>query len=76
VNLGLVLTGGGARAAYQVGALQALAELFGKATGCSKGKGGSAGAINGSSLTTGGRPRAVKLADTWLVDPGCTGRTP
>jgi len=69
VNLGLVLTGGGARAAYQVGALQALAELFGSGplpfpVVC----GVSAGAINGSSLAAGADdfPRAVKkLSDTW-----------
>ena len=71
MNLGLVLTGGGARAAYQVGALKALAELFGNGplpfqvvTGV------SAGAINGSSLAAEADdfPRAVKhLADTWLA---------
>jgi NTE family protein len=70
VNLGLVLTGGGARAAYQVGALRALAELFGSGplpfqvvTGV------SAGAINGSSLAAEADdfPGAVKhLGDTWL----------
>jgi NTE family protein len=71
VNLGLVLTGGGARAAYQVGALQALAELFGNGplpfpVVC----GVSAGAINGSSLAAEADdfPRAVKrLSDTWLA---------
>ena len=70
MNLGLVLTGGGARAAYQVGALRALAELFGNGplpfpVVC----GVSAGAINGSSLAAEADdfPRAVKhLADTWL----------
>ena len=71
MNLGLVLTGGGARAAYQVGALRALAELFGNGplpfqvvTGV------SAGAINGSSLAAEADdfPGAVKrLADTWLA---------
>ena len=70
MNLGLVLTGGGARAAYQVGALKALAELFGSGplpfpivTGF------SAGAINGSSLAAEADdfPAAVKhLTDTWL----------
>ncbi|MGZ6080280.1 MAG: patatin-like phospholipase family protein, partial [Myxococcaceae bacterium] len=71
MNLGLVLTGGGARAAYQVGALQALAELFGNGplpfpVVC----GVSAGAINGSSLAAEADdfPGAVKhLADTWLA---------
>jgi len=70
VNLGLVLTGGGARAAYQVGALRALAELFGNGplpfpVVC----GVSAGAINGSSLAAEADdfPLAVKhLSDTWL----------
>jgi NTE family protein len=71
VNLGLVLTGGGARAAYQVGALRALAELFGNGplpfpVVC----GVSAGAINGSSLAAGADdfPAAVKhLTNTWLA---------
>jgi len=71
VNLGLVLTGGGARAAYQVGALQALAELFGSGPlpfqiVC----GVSAGAITGSSLAAEADdfPRAVQhLSDTWLA---------
>ena len=71
MNLGLVLTGGGARAAYQVGALRALAELFGNGplpfgVVC----GVSAGAINGSSLAAEADdfPGAVKhLADTWLA---------
>jgi NTE family protein len=70
VNLGLVLTGGGARAAYQVGALRALVELFGNGplpfpVVC----GVSAGAINGSSLAAEADdfPGAVKhLTDTWL----------
>jgi len=70
VNLGLVLTGGGARAAYQVGALKALAELFGNGplpfpVVC----GVSAGAINGSAIAAEAEdfPGAVKhLADTWL----------
>ena len=71
MNLGLVLTGGGARAAYQVGALRALAELFGSGplpfqvvTGV------SAGAINGSSLAAEADdfPEAVRhLGDTWLA---------
>ena len=71
MNLGLVLTGGGARAAYQVGALQALAELFGSGPlpfqiVC----GVSAGAITGSSLAAEADdfPRAVQhLSDTWLA---------
>ncbi|HVP61204.1 MAG TPA: patatin-like phospholipase family protein [Myxococcaceae bacterium] len=71
MNLGLVLTGGGARAAYQVGALRALAELFDSGplpfqVVC----GVSAGAINGSSLAAEADDfqGAVKhLADTWLA---------
>ncbi|HEY1904552.1 MAG TPA: patatin-like phospholipase family protein [Myxococcaceae bacterium] len=70
MNLGLVLTGGGARAAYQVGALRALAELFGNGPlPFQVVSGVSAGAINGSSLAAEADdfPRAVKhLADTWL----------
>jgi NTE family protein len=70
VNLGLVLTGGGARAAYQVGALKALAELFGNGPlPFQVVSGVSAGAINGSSLAAEADdfPRAVKhLGDTWL----------
>jgi NTE family protein len=70
VNLALVLTGGGARAAYQVGALTALAELFGAGplpfpVVC----GVSAGAINGSALAAQADnfSLAVRhLADTWL----------
>lgn len=53
MNLGLVLTGGGARAAYQVGVIQALAEMthphaspFNVITGV------SAGAINGGYLAS------------------------
>jgi NTE family protein len=71
VNLGLVLTGGGARAAYQVGALRALAELFGNGPLPFKVVCGvSAGAINGSSLAAEADdfPGAVNhLADTWLA---------
>jgi NTE family protein len=67
---GLILTGGGARAAYQVGALRALAEIVGNShnpfpviTGV------SAGAINGAALAAsaddfvGGVRR---LSETWL----------
>jgi len=70
VNLGLVLTGGGARAAYQVGALRALAELFGNGPLPFQVVAGvSAGAINGSSLAAEADdfPGAVKhLGDTWM----------
>ncbi|MGO8968614.1 MAG: patatin-like phospholipase family protein [Myxococcaceae bacterium] len=69
-TLGLILTGGGARAAYQVGALRAIADVVGDGrnpfpviTGV------SAGAINGAALAasaddfSGGVRR---LAATWL----------
>ncbi len=69
-TLGLILTGGGARAAYQVGALRAIAEVLGAGnnpfpviTGV------SAGAINGAALAAsaddfaGG---ARRLSETWL----------
>jgi NTE family protein len=69
-TLGLILTGGGARAAYQVGALQAVAELVGNAhnpfpvvTGV------SAGAINGAALAASADDFAggvKRLSDTWL----------
>lgn len=69
-TLGLILTGGGARAAYQVGALRAIVEVVGEGvnpfpviTGV------SAGAINGAALAasaddfSGGVRR---LTETWL----------
>jgi NTE family protein len=68
---GLVLTGGGARSAYQVGALRALAEIsgpgplpFGVLAGI------SAGAINGAAIAAGAEDfaRAVaRLAETWAA---------
>ena len=68
-HTGLVLTGGGARAAYQVGALQALAEI------APPGKipfdiiaGISAGAINGVALATGAedfQDAVRRLSATW-----------
>ncbi|MGQ5489021.1 patatin-like phospholipase family protein [Thauera sp. ZXT1-4] len=79
----LVLTGGGARAAYQVGVLHAIRELRGKRSGnpfpilC----GTSAGAINAVALAThaGDFNRAVRhitriwrglhVADVYRVDP-------
>ena len=67
MNLGLVLTGGGARAAYQVGVIQAIAELthlkespFNVLTGV------SAGAINVSYLMS--RADDFKLASHGLWD--------
>lgn len=51
MNLGLVLTGGGARAAYQVGVIQAIAELtHEKTTPFNVITGVSAGAINGGYM--------------------------
>lgn len=70
INLGLVLSGGGARAGYQVGALRALAELFGsKRSPFNVLAGLSAGAINSMTLAAGADnfPAAVEtLYDTWL----------
>jgi NTE family protein len=69
-SVGLVLTGGGARAAYQVGAVKALAEIappgpspFDVITGV------SAGAVNGVSMAAGAedfRGAASRLAAMWL----------
>jgi NTE family protein len=70
VNVGLVLSGGGARAAYQVGALRAVAEIlrvkkcpFRILTGL------SAGAINAMSLAVGAEDfyaAAERLATIWM----------
>lgn len=55
VKVGLILTGGGARAAYQVGVLQAIAEMLPR--GCANPFpiicGTSAGAINAAALAAG-----------------------
>lgn len=69
-TFGLILTGGGARAAYQVGALRAVAEVVGNShnpfpviTGV------SAGAINGAALAASADDFAGgvrRLAETWL----------
>ena len=69
MHLGLVLTGGGARSAYQVGAVRALAQLldagplpFDVLAGI------SAGAINATALASGAedfRRTAERLAETW-----------
>jgi NTE family protein len=68
-RLGLVLTGGGARAAYQVGALRALAEIAGPGP-CpfTVVAGISAGAINGVAVAAGAEdfPGTVeRLRETW-----------
>lgn len=69
-TLGLILTGGGARAAYQVGALRAVAEVVGNShnpfpviTGV------SAGAINGAALAAHADDfsgAVQRLSETWL----------
>jgi NTE family protein len=68
-HTGLVLTGGGARAAYQVGAVRALAEILGPGPlPFDVVAGISAGAINGIALATGADdfPRAAaRLGATW-----------
>jgi NTE family protein len=71
VNIGLVLSGGGARAAYQVGALRALSELRAGDTSSAFNvlAGLSAGAINAAALAADADdfPKAVEvLTDTWL----------
>ena len=67
--VGLVLTGGGARAAYQVGALSAIAELWrGSSSPFGIFTGVSAGAINATSIATGADEFGVavaRLAQTW-----------
>lgn len=69
-NVALVLTGGGARAAYQVGAIEALAEICGPGPspfGIISGV--SAGAVNGVSLAAGAEDfgnAAGRLSSLWL----------
>jgi NTE family protein len=80
MHLGLVLTGGGARSAYQVGALRALSRLappgpipFDVVAGI------SAGAINAAGLASGAddfQATAEQLARTWAaLSPGRVYRT-
>ncbi len=70
-HIGLVLTGGGARAAYQVGAIRALAEIVGPgAIPFDVLAGISAGAINGVVLATGAedfRRASARLTSTWAT---------
>ncbi len=70
-HVGLVLTGGGARAAYQVGAIRAFAEIVGPGPlPFDVLSGISAGAINAIGLATGADdfPRvAERLASTWAA---------
>ena len=74
-NVGLVLSGGGARAAYQVGALRALVEILGsQACPFNIRAGLSAGAINCAALAMHAADFAQaveRLTDTWLaLNPG------
>ena len=67
-NVGLVLTGGGARGAYQVGAILALSEILGNSTPFRMLAGVSAGAINTVALgiDADNFPRgARRLAEIW-----------
>jgi NTE family protein len=68
-HVGLVLTGGGARAAYQVGAIRALAEIVGSGPiPFDVISGISAGAINGAALAAGAEDfarAARRLGATW-----------
>jgi NTE family protein len=70
VNVGLVLSGGGARAAYQVGAIRGLNEVLRpKTSPFSIVTGLSAGAINSTALAIGADdfPAATAhLTDTWM----------
>ncbi len=69
-NIGLVLSGGGARAAYQVGALRALVEILGNQPCPFKILSGiSAGAINCAALAMHAEDFAIaveRLTTTWL----------
>jgi len=75
--IGLLLTGGGARAAYQAGVLQGIAQIA-RASGAACGQGGpspfqvlagtSAGAINAAGLACGADRfdhAVAMLADVW-----------
>jgi NTE family protein len=69
-KVGLVLSGGGARAAYQVGVLQAIAELWPKSAGNPFPiiSGTSAGAVNGAVLALHGacfRLGVRRMARVW-----------
>ena len=69
-TFGLVLTGGGARAAYQAGALSALSEILGeKASPFRVIAGTSAGAINGVAVASGADDFAAatsRLSRIWM----------
>jgi NTE family protein len=77
---GLVLTGGGARAAYQVGAIRALAQIAAaERTPFPILVGMSAGAVNAAALATGAddfREAATRLGRLWrALTPGGVYRT-
>ena len=79
-RMGLVLTGGGARAAYQAGALRALADVLGQPPSPFQViTGASAGAINGCAVAVGAHafPTAVSdLCALWdSLEPGSVYRT-
>ena len=78
-HIGLVLTGGGARAAYQVGVLRALAEISARARSRSMSSPGSApGAINVVGLATGAddfQNASERLAQRGARSPDCIFRT-
>ncbi|MGN0375670.1 MAG: patatin-like phospholipase family protein [Butyrivibrio sp.] len=61
MNIGLVLSGGMAKGAYQVGALQAISEVFPKGS-ISYVSASSIGVLNSYGFLTG---RLEQLADTW-----------
>jgi NTE family protein len=69
-SVGLVLSGGGARAAYQVGAIRALADISGPGPCPFRVVAGlSAGAINGTAVAIGAddfRRTAERLSSTWM----------
>ena len=78
-RIGLVLSGGGARAAYQAGALKALAEIVGAGTPFSVLTGVSAGAINATALAARADDfvsATNELWETWRsLEPGRVYRT-
>jgi NTE family protein len=69
-SVGLVLSGGGARAAYQVGAIRALADISGPGPCPFRVVAGlSAGAINGTAVAIGAddfRRTAERLSSVWM----------
>jgi NTE family protein len=79
-NIGLVLSGGGARAAYQVGAVRALSEIWGAGPSPFNIYAGlSAGAINCTSLASNSdnfAEAARILTETWMaLHPNAVYRT-